>query len=131
VNGGVLGVDPGSSKAGYALLDADGAVVVAGIEPIAALRDRLAEVIAAHPVAVLALGKGTRVRTVAASLEGLGVPLELVDEFETTRRARELYFIENPPTGWRKLIPVGLQLPPRPIDDYAAILIAKRFLARQ
>jgi hypothetical protein len=29
------------------------------------------------------------------------------------------------------LIPLGLQMPSRPIDDYAAILIARRFLARE
>jgi RNase H-fold protein (predicted Holliday junction resolvase) len=130
VSGGVLGVDPGSLKAGYALLDSEGEVVLAGIEPIGRLRERIAEVIAAHPVAMLALGRGTKVRAVAAALEGLGVPLTLVDEFETTREARDLYFSENPPRGWRRFIPTGMQLPPRPIDDYAAILIAKRFLAR-
>ena len=130
MSGGVLGVDPGSLKAGYALLDSEGEVVLAGIEPIGRLRERIAEVIAAHPVAMLALGRGTKVRAVAAALEGLGVPLTLVDEFETTREARDLYFSENPPRGWRRFIPTGMQLPPRPIDDYAAILIAKRFLAR-
>ena len=45
-------------------------------------------------------------------------------------RARELYFREHPPRGWRRLVPTGLQLPPVPVDDYAAILIARRFLAR-
>jgi hypothetical protein len=58
------------------------------------------------------------------------VPIHLVDEYETSRQARGLYFAEHPPAGWRRLIPLGLQLPARPIDDYAAILIARRFLAR-
>ena len=85
---------------------------------------------AAHPVEALALGRGTNARALAAELGDLGVPIHLVDEYETTRRARELYFAEHPPRGWRRLIPLGLQLPPGPIDDYAAILIARRFLAR-
>ena len=63
-------------------------------------------------------------------LEGLGLPIHLVDEYETSREARGLYFAEHPPRGWRRLVPLGLQLPERPIDDYAAILIARRFLAR-
>jgi hypothetical protein len=54
-----------------------------------------------------------------------------VDERETTLRARALYFADHPPRGWRRLIPLGLQLPPRPIDDYAAILIARRFLGER
>jgi len=126
----VLGVDPGSAKAGYALVDGDGTVVVAGIETVAALAARLRAIVEEHPVAVLALGRGTRAAAIAAGLAALGVPIEQVDEFETTRRARELYFTENPPRGWRRLIPSGMQLPPRPVDDYAAVLIARRFLAR-
>ena len=126
----VLGIDPGSAKAGYALVDTAGNVICAGIEPIASLAAKVREVAAQRPVACLAIGKGTRSRAVAESLKGLGLPAVFVDEFETSRRARELYFTEHPPRGWRRLIPLGMQLPPRPIDDYAAILIARAFLSR-
>jgi RNase H-fold protein (predicted Holliday junction resolvase) len=125
----VLGIDPGSAKAGYALVDDDGHVLVAGIEPIATLVERLREILAERPAAWLAIGKGTRSRPVAQSLAELGLPVAFVDEFETSRRARELYFAEHPPRGWRRLNPLGMQLPSRPIDDYAAILIARNFLA--
>jgi RNase H-fold protein (predicted Holliday junction resolvase) len=57
------------------------------------------------------------------------VPVTYVDERETTLRARSLYFADHPPRGWRRLIPLGMQMPPRPIDDYAAVLIARRYLA--
>jgi RNase H-fold protein (predicted Holliday junction resolvase) len=126
----VLGVDPGRSKAGYALIAGSGAVVTAGIEPVERLHDRLVELLAGSRVDVIALGRGTNVRAIKAALESLGPPIHLVDEYETTRAARSLYFEEHPPRGWRRLVPLGLQLPDRPIDDYAAILIARRFLAR-
>jgi RNase H-fold protein (predicted Holliday junction resolvase) len=126
----VLGVDPGRSKVGYALLEGSGAVVAAGIEPIERLSARLAEIVRTHAVSAIALGRGTNARPIKASLEALGLPIHLIDEHETSRGARTLYFAEHPPRGWRKLIPLGLQLPERPIDDYAAILIARRFLAR-
>jgi RNase H-fold protein (predicted Holliday junction resolvase) len=126
----VLGVDPGSSKAGYALLEASGAVVAAGIEAVERLPACLEKLIRTRRVTAIALGRGTNSRRVKASLESLGLPIHLVDEYETSRAARELYFAEHPPRGWRRLIPVGMQLPERPIDDYAAILIARRFLAR-
>jgi RNase H-fold protein (predicted Holliday junction resolvase) len=128
--GAVLGIDPGSEKAGFALLDAQGKVVQAGVVPVPALRERLRALLAAHPAGVVALGRGTNSSALAAELKPLGLPIHFVDEFETTRRARELYFKEHPPQGWRRLIPLGLQLPPGPIDDYAAILIGRRFLAR-
>jgi RNase H-fold protein (predicted Holliday junction resolvase) len=129
-SGRVLGVDPGRSKAGYALLEASGAVIAVGIEPIERLPACLGELIRDRRVETIALGRGTNARAVKASLETLGLPIQLVDEYETSRGARDLYFAEHPPRGWRRLIPIGLQLPKRPIDDYAAILIARRFLAR-
>ena len=129
--GRVLGVDPGRSKAGYALLEADGTVLTAGIEPIERLFESLRLVLAGGRTEVIALGRGTNSKAIRSSLEPLQVPIALVDEFETTRAARTLYFDEHPPRGWRRLVPRGLLLPERPIDDYAAILIGRRFLARE
>lgn len=126
----VIGVDPGRNKAGYALLEGSGAVVAAGIAPLDQLAERIAALVATRSVGAIALGHGTNARPVRAMLTPLELPIHLVDEYETTRRARMLYFADHPPRGWRRLVPIGLQLPARPIDDYAAILIARRFLAR-
>jgi RNase H-fold protein (predicted Holliday junction resolvase) len=125
----VLAVDPGTRKVGYAVLAPDGRVLDQGIAPNDDLAERFARLAAAHPLGAVALGEGTNVRPVRAALEGLGLPIALVDERETTLRAREIYFAEHPPRGWRRLIPLSFQVPPRPIDDYAAILIGRRFLA--
>jgi RNase H-fold protein (predicted Holliday junction resolvase) len=128
----ILGIDPGRAKAGFAVIGGDGAVLAAGIVAVGELRGRLAGVLSEHPgVTALALGGGTNAAVLARGLAGLGPPVVLVDEFETTRRARELYFRDHPPRGWRRLVPLGLQVPPRPVDDYAAILIARRFLDRE
>jgi RNase H-fold protein (predicted Holliday junction resolvase) len=126
----ILGVDPGRSKAGYAVLSPGGAVLAAGIEPIQALPGRVERVLADSSIAAIAIGRGTNGRAVRRLLEGFAVPIFWVDEFETSRAARSLYFEDHPPVGWRRLIPTGLQVPPRPVDDYAAIVIARRFLAR-
>lgn len=129
--GAVLGVDPGRLKAGYALVALDGSVLSAGVAPLDRLPECLRSLLRGRDVSAVALGAGTNAKSVLGWLRGLGPPVTLVDEFETTRGARELYFSEHPPRGWRRLIPAGLQLPPRPVDDYAAILIARRFLARE
>lgn len=126
----VLGVDPGRAKAGFALIDAAGGVVESGVVPAGSLVERLAALVASGGVAAIALGGGTTAAVLRERLLVLGVPIHLVDEFETSRRARELYFREHPPRGWRRLVPAGLQMPPVPVDDYAAILIARRFIAR-
>lgn len=126
----VLGVDPGRSKAGYALLDTSGAVLRSGIEPIDRLLECLRGLAAERNIEAIALGRGTNARPVRTALEELGLPIHLIDEYETSREARTLYFADHPPRGWRRLVPTGLQTPARPIDDYAAVLIARRFLAR-
>lgn len=130
MTGAVLGVDPGSAKAGYALVEPDGTVVRSGIVAVDALAETLAALAGGRPIACVALGRGTRSAQVASALQPLGIPIVLIDEFETSRRARELYFKEHPPRGWRRLIPPGMQLPPRPVDDYAAVLIARSYLTR-
>jgi RNase H-fold protein (predicted Holliday junction resolvase) len=124
----ILAVDPGTRKVGYAVLAHDGTVLVQGIAPNEGLAVRFVRLAGEHVLAAVALGQGTNVRPVRLALEGLGLPIALVDERETTLRARELYFHDHPPRGWRRLIPRSLQLPPRPIDDYAAILIGRRYL---
>jgi RNase H-fold protein (predicted Holliday junction resolvase) len=131
VNGAVLGIDPGTRKVGFAIAaDAQSPALVLGIEPIETLLDRLQPLVELHPIRAVALGSGTNVRALQGRLSPLGVPIHIIDETDTTYRARALYFEENPPKGWRRFIPLGLQLPPRPIDDYAALLIARRYIGR-
>lgn len=127
----ILGVDPGTRKAGYALVDGAGDVLIQGIEELEELAARIAEISAAHEIDTVALGTGTNAERLRAILTALGVPVHLVDERETTLRARVLYFADHPPRGWRRLVPLGMQVPPRPIDDYAAVLIARRYLAEE
>lgn len=130
MNGFVLGIDPGTRKAGFAIVhSSDGGVIDRGIEAIDALLARAKMLVERHEVVTIALGQGTNANALGAALASLGVPVRLVDERETTLRARSLYFADHPPRGWRKLIPLGMQVPPRPIDDYAAVLIARRYLA--
>lgn len=125
----VLGIDPGTRKVGYAVVDADGVVLTRGIEALADLPGRIAALAAGHPIDTVALGGGTNVGPVRRVLECTDLRVALVDEHETTLGARTLYFSDHPPRGWRRLIPRGMLLPPCPVDDYAAILIARRWLA--
>ncbi len=127
----VLGIDPGTRKVGYAVAaDRVSAALALGIVPVETLIERLTPLIAQHDVTAVALGAGTNAGVVVGVVETLGLPVHLVDETDTTYRARALYFADNPPRGWRRLLPIGLQLPPRPIDDYAALLIARRYIGR-
>lgn len=107
---------------------ADGTTRELGIVPTAELLERVRALLPAHAIGAIALGSGTHAAEVRAQLAPTGVPIALVDERETTLRARARYFAAYPPRGWRRLVPQGMLLPPRPIDDFAAVLIAERFL---
>ncbi len=128
----VLGVDPGTRKAGYAVVAGTGAgpPLALGVEGLDTLLERLRPLVPQYGIRAVALGRGTNAAAIAALLGCLELPIHLVDERGTTLFARALYFADHPPRGWRRLVPIGLQLPPRPIDDYAALLIARRFTER-
>jgi RNase H-fold protein (predicted Holliday junction resolvase) len=125
----VLGIDPGTRKCGYAVVASVGAAPAElGIVPTENVGETLRGVISRHAVAAIALGGGTNVAPVRAVLAALDVPIHIVDERETTLLARRRYFAAHPPRGWRRLVPRGMLLPPRPIDDFAAVLIAERLI---
>jgi RNase H-fold protein (predicted Holliday junction resolvase) len=124
----ILGVDPGTRKVGFAVVDGQGQTHDLGIELIGDFAFRVKGLIERWAFTAIAIGTGTNARTLGGELAPLGIPVIYVDERETTLKARSLYFADHPPKGWRRLIPLGMQVPPRPIDDYAAVLIARRFL---
>jgi len=55
------------------------------------------------------------------------VTIHPVDERNSTLVARDRYWQIFPPRGWQRLIPQGLRLPPRPIDDIVAIVLLERY----
>jgi len=121
----ILGVDPGTRKCGYAVLERLGAQPLAlGIAALDDFRARLDTLRATWPIELVAIGHGTN-----SSVRDAGMPFVLVDERETTLQARTRFFADHPPRGWRRLVPRGMLLPDRPIDDYAALLIAERYLS--
>lgn len=126
----ILGIDPGTRKCGFALVSARGvAPTELGIVPTAELGATIRELVLRYAPRAIALGGGTHATAVGEQLTGLGVPVEIVDERATTLLARQRYFAAHPPRGWRRFVPRGMLLPPRPIDDFAAVLIAERLLS--
>lgn len=124
----ILAVDPGHAKCGVAVVNHTArlhmAVVSRGEAAMAV--SRLA---AEYSVDEIVVGNGTGGENLAREIESVSdIPIHLVDEALSTRRARVRFFSENPPGGIRRLIPRGLLTPDRPIDDFVALILAEEFL---
>jgi RNase H-fold protein (predicted Holliday junction resolvase) len=122
-----LSIDPGSAKCGIAVVGERSGVLAREILPTAEVPGALEALIKVHKPDIILLGSGTTAKKLkAAILPALqGLPLEIVNEKHSTERARAYYFREHPPRGLWKLVPLGLQVPPVPYDDYAAAILAE------
>lgn len=124
----VLAIDPGRDKCGIAVLSPQGDVLLHEIVPTGALETRVSELAAEYAPRII-MGDGTTSAAAKARIEAQVGAVTLVDEYRTTEEGRRLYWAENPPRGWRRLVPRGLLTPAVPVDDFAAVALARRFLA--
>lgn len=131
--GPVLAVDPGRDKCGIAVVRADGQVLYRGIVSATQVADQVSQLAKQYDVVRLLLGDRTAAKEVGRRLGRSECPLEpvLVDEHRSSEQGRRRYFRDNPRRGWRRLLPIGLQTPPRAYDDYVAVILAERYLASQ
>ncbi len=125
----VIAVDPGKDKCGLAVVHKHKGVLEHMIVESAALAAQVEKLRTVYKPAVLILGNGTTSKETYHRLLGSAGEIEIivVDEYRTTELAVARYWQENPPCGWRRLLPTSLQIPPRPVDDYVAILLAERY----
>ncbi len=126
----ILAVDPGRFKCGIAVVaeKSEPEVLYRAVVLTEQIPQVLADISARHQLDSILIGNGTNSSSVVRVAENIGVPIKLVDERLTSVEARRRYFKENPPRGLRRLIPVSMQTPNRPFDDYVAIILAERYL---
>ena len=126
----VLAIDPGREKCGVAVLASDGRVLVQRVVTTAELDAAVGALIRAYEPTVI-MGNGTTSADAKKRVEALGVPVLLVDEYRTTDAAKCAYWEAHPPRGWRRLMPRGMLVPPVPVDDFVAVILAQRFLEKR
>lgn len=112
------------------MTEADGKILNLHIAATAAIAEELRAFVGEEPLAMIIMGNGTNSKTIAKVVQQLYplTKLHLVGEAHSTEDARTLYWQENPPKGWRRLVPLGLQVPPIPLDAYAAVIQVRRWL---
>lgn len=128
----VIGIDPGRSKIGIAVITSDGELLQRNI---VTRYDAVREVTRMPFLgqSVIALGDGTEARAIADELRDTGeIPqgcrIAMVDEKDSTTEGRMLFLASNRGNWLTRLIPLGLRVPGRPWDDYVAEVIARRGL---
>ena len=129
MNDEILAIDPGREKTGIAILKNSDVLehkIINSEELVQIIKSLLEKYI----IKTIVMGNGTSSKKKYDLLkrEFIDRDIVLINEYRTTDEARKLYFHENPPKGWKKLIPLGMQVPPVPVDDYAAIVIGRKYL---
>ena len=128
----ILGLDPGRDKCGVAIMIDQEVVyhqIIDSSEAIASIQ----QLVETHAIELIVIGNGTTSQDWQTAIESaLGkVPVVAIDEKNSTLEARDRYWSIYPPQGLQRLIPQGLRLPPRPVDDIVAILLIERYLSRR
>ena len=152
----VLALDPGRSKTGFAFIKTDGTLLVSGIFPSEERGKFFDEVFgegllfrklscwitegslesladfSVERIIFIVIGNGTGSKEFKSYVLERSAENEhgifFVDETNTTLEARKLYWKIHRPGLLTRLIPEGMRVPPRIIDDLAAWCVGLRGL---
>ncbi len=126
----ILAIDPGREKCGLALGE-DGRLVKKAVVATEMVAETVWAWVAEYSPQRILIGNRTGAKGLRQQLGASvrGIPIVLVDEQGTTLEARRRYFRDHPPSGWRQLVPLSMQHPPEPYDDYVAVLLIERYSA--
>lgn len=130
----VLAIDPGTEKCGLCLVkrvsEKKIELLYRSVCPVSNLEPmmHIANEVANFTLVIVGSGTGSKkiVHQIREAFPSMG--LLILDEKDTSLQARERYWEHNPRRGWRRLLPSSLQVPPEPVDDFAAYVLAERVL---
>jgi RNase H-fold protein (predicted Holliday junction resolvase) len=128
-----LGFDPGRDKCGIAVVENGHSVHYHKVILSDEVTEKLNSLCEQFPIEQLIMGNQTTAKQWKAQLEKIlprPISITMIDERNSSVEARDRYWEMYPPQGLIRLIPQGLRVPPRPIDDIVAILLIERYLAQ-
>lgn len=131
----VISVDPGTEKAGIAVVSRTRGTLERHVVNISECAQKALELAQRYSVDTVVMGDRTgcepliRALTEPACL-GPGLRIVRVDEHRSSLEARERYLRANPGRGLARLLPLGLRCPDRAYDDYVAEILAERYFSR-
>lgn len=125
----ILGLDPGRDKCGIAVMNCQQIAHHQIVNSDVAI-STIQQLARQYKLDLIAVGNGTTSKDWQKLIESalVDVPVVTVDEKNSTVEARDRYWTMYPPRGLQRLVPPGLRVPPRPVDDIVAILLIERYL---
>lgn len=124
----ILAIDPGREKCGVAILNQK-SIELHEVVLRSDLIERIKQVLPSTGPIIIGDGTGSNdiKEELVRQIDNIASRIVIIREDFSTVEARTLYWQLNPPTGWRKFIPVTLQTPQVAVDDYVAIILAQRY----
>ena len=125
----ILGLDPGRDKCGVAVIVRQQIAYHQIIDSQRAI-SIIEQLTRQYNLNLIVMGNGTTSKDWRKLIESAltEVSVVTVNEQNSTLEARDRYWKMYPPQGLQRLVPQGLRVPPRPVDDIVAILLVERYL---
>lgn len=126
----IIGFDPGRDKCGVAVSNNDKQIIYHQVLSSADAIATIQQLCDLYQPDCLVMGNQTTSQQWQQQIKDklkLSIPILMVDERNSTVEARERYWKMYPAKGLHKFIPLGLRVPPRPVDDLVAILLIERY----
>ena len=126
----ILAVDPGKDKTGLAVLFDDGSIAERKVASTLNVAEEINDLVYRHKIKLIVIGNGGPGKFIEKKISSLMIKADtiFINEKGSTLEARKLYWKNNRKKWFLALIPSSMILPPEPYDDYAAVVIGKRYL---
>lgn len=100
------------------------------VVPAVELSKTVSVIMDKYRISTFVVGDRTNSRIISNILKPFGLPVELVDENNSSFEGRRRYLRDHR-KGLQRLIPIGLRIPGEAYDDYVAVILAERFLKKK
>ena len=127
----ILGFDPGRDKCGIAIMGKNRQLHYHQVIESAKITTTIATLNEQFDINLIVIGDQTTSKIWQQHLTEIiseKIPIIKIDERYSSLEARDRYWQINPPQGFVRLIPPGMRIPPKPIDDIVAIILIERYL---
>lgn len=126
----LLGFDPGRDKCGIAVMSKKKEILQHEVVQASDAIHHINQLQTKYSIEMLIMGNQTTAKAWRQQLTPhFAHPIVMIDERYSTQEARIRYWEMYPAKGFTRFIPVGMRIPPRPVDDIVAIILLERYLS--